>query len=273
MRAMQSEAEAPPPDAGNVVRLMTIHAAKGLEFPVVFVSALNRGTDRRRPVIAFSPGAGLGAKWRNPANGKGQSDFAHASVVEELKRKEEAEENRLLYVAATRAEQRLIFSYAARGRSSAWRKLVVAAVPARTMPEQAPDPPARPVDAAADTDDVIVAAPAPSGQHDSSAAVTAVATFNACPRKYFLGDYLGFERPVQRGVGSGERAVEVGLEVHRILAGESPGSPEAAELANRFISSELGQRAARATRMEREFDFLLPVGDVVLRGQIDLWFE
>ena len=45
LRATQSEAEAPPPEAGNVVRVMTIHAAKGLEFPIVFVSALHRGID------------------------------------------------------------------------------------------------------------------------------------------------------------------------------------------------------------------------------------
>ena len=45
----QSEAEAPPPEAGNVVRLMSIHAAKGLEFQVVFVSALHRGPDRANP--------------------------------------------------------------------------------------------------------------------------------------------------------------------------------------------------------------------------------
>ena len=43
LRWTQSVAEAPPPEAGDVVRMMTIHAAKGLEFPVVFVSALHRG--------------------------------------------------------------------------------------------------------------------------------------------------------------------------------------------------------------------------------------
>ena len=61
--------------------------------------------------------------------------------------------------------------------------------------------------------------------------------------------------------------------MHRALAGGSTDLPEAKELIERFAASELGRRAAHATRLEREFDFLLAVEDVVLRGQIDLWFE
>src|SRR5439155_14649436 len=38
-------------------------------------------------------------------------------------------------------------------------------------------------------------------------------------------------------------------------------------------SSDLGAEAAQAARVEREFDFLLAIDDVVLRGQIDLWFD
>src|SRR5579862_6138097 len=54
LRFTRSEAEAPPPEASDAVRMMSIHAAKGLEFPVIFVSALHRGPDRRKPVIAVS---------------------------------------------------------------------------------------------------------------------------------------------------------------------------------------------------------------------------
>ena len=61
--------------------------------------------------------------------------------------------------------------------------------------------------------------------------------------------------------------------MHRILAGEIGDSAEAMELAARFTASDLGRRAAIAARIEREFDFLFSIEDVVLRGQIDLWFE
>ena len=40
-----------------------------------------------------------------------------------------------------------------------------------------------------------------------------------------------------------------------------------------FSQSALGRRVDRAARVEREFDFLLAVEDLVVRGQVDLWFE
>jgi len=70
-------------------------------------------------------------------------------------------------------------------------------------------------------------------------------------------------------------AAEFGLQAHALLAGTAVNGahPEATRLADAFRASALGRRAARARRVERECDFLLAVEDVVLRGQIDLWFE
>jgi CRISPR/Cas system-associated exonuclease Cas4 (RecB family) len=61
--------------------------------------------------------------------------------------------------------------------------------------------------------------------------------------------------------------------VHQILAEQIEGPGPHQDLAARFRESPLGERAVRASRAEREFDFLLTVHEVVLRGQIDLWFE
>lgn len=281
LRATQSEAEASPAAASDVVHLMSIHAAKGLEFQVVFAGALHRGPDRRRPVIAFSPQAGLGAKWRNPASGKGQSDTAHAAAVAELKQKEEAEENRLLYVAMTRAKSRLILSYAERERgASDWQKLAERGVPSITEADQAANPPpAVARGSASSLTDEILFPPVRRAQYDSSAAVTAVSLFQACPRKYFLTS-VGLTRLA--GLASDDEealprlsgtAAQLGMDVHRILAGEAVDSREAQELAGHFASSVLGRRLAHATRIEREFDFVFYIEDVVLKGQIDLWFE
>jgi ATP-dependent exoDNAse (exonuclease V) beta subunit len=117
-------------------------------------------------------------------------------------------------------------------------------------------------------------APAVEEQHDTASHVTALATFAACPRKYYLGTYLGL-----RGNGSGPApklpATELGSQVHALLAGIPVANPdpEAERLADTFRKSPPGRRAAQAVRVEREFDFVMSVEDLVLRGQVDLWFE
>ena len=70
-------------------------------------------------------------------------------------------------------------------------------------------------------------------------------------------------------------ASEFGSQVHALLAGQKieDAAPEALRLAEIFRASDIGRRAARSSRLEREFDFLMDLEDVVLRGQIDLWFE
>jgi CRISPR/Cas system-associated exonuclease Cas4 (RecB family) len=110
--------------------------------------------------------------------------------------------------------------------------------------------------------------------------VSSIAVFAGCPRRYYLERYLGWEAPeaiiAHELNGSGKiPAAEFGLQVHAVLAGAAPENahPETLRLAEAFRSSALGKRATRAAKCEREFDFLLAVEDVVLRGQIDLWFE
>lgn len=291
LRASQSEAEAPPAEAGNVVRVMSVHSAKGLEFPVVFLVALHKGGDRRRPVLSFSPDAGLGAKWRNPQSGNGQSDPFHAAWSDDLKRKELEEENRLFYVGMTRAREHLVLSYAETNRpTSKWSRLADQALrqqsgpePRITLASRQPEIAAGVVAESLATPEILLSRPTVHDQWDSTAAVTAIAEFAACPRKYYLGRYLGLasapcpafdddpaaEPPDEIDAG------EFGLQVHALLAGlpvEAP-DPQALELVSTFRNSELGLRAARAARIEREFDFLFALDGVILRGQIDLWFE
>ena len=90
-------------DATNAVNLMTVHAAKGLEFPVVFVVNLARGTGNRRDYIR------IGTEQTSGAASVAVGDFV-SEYDEDAQAREREETKRLLYVALTRARDRLYLS-------------------------------------------------------------------------------------------------------------------------------------------------------------------
>ena len=97
-------------EAGSGVRIMSIHKSKGLEFPVVLVAGLNRGfnrMDQRAPVL-FHPKLGVGPSGLDAEKRIEFPTLARRAVELELDREMKAEEMRLLYVAMTRAREKLI---------------------------------------------------------------------------------------------------------------------------------------------------------------------
>jgi ATP-dependent helicase/nuclease subunit A len=108
--AKELEAVAEEEGAG-AVRLLTIHAAKGLEFKVVIVA--DAGRDRPPPssdeILALSDGR-FGFKVADPLTSQRRSAFAYDEVRDARKAEERAERLRLYYVAMTRAIDRLIVS-------------------------------------------------------------------------------------------------------------------------------------------------------------------
>ena len=302
------EPTAPPLDSSDAVRLMTIHSAKGLEFPVVFLAALHKGVAADSPPLAFSSSAGVVARWLDPVSGEPVKDLPYTIFSEELRRKAREEENRLLYVAMTRAEEHLVLSFASTERGPKnWADKIVSALelelgsadnrPFVHEPRNVPGdrrfrvrvlradrveetPRAAPPNAPRFEEGL--AQPLATGQQDARATVSSIALFHSCPRRYYLGRYLGWEPPprseVSRAVGAEVEPVdasELGRQVHDLLADvpvEDPAA-KAVELALSFRDSSLGQRARRAKRAEREFDFMLALEDLVVEGRIDLWFE
>jgi ATP-dependent helicase/nuclease subunit A len=112
------EAEAREPDAPvdlgglDAVRLMTIHAAKGLEFPVVVVADLGRRGNLSAPDLHVD-GDRVGLRLVALDTTKAPAlDFE--AIEAERRAADEAEERRIMHVAMTRAEERLILSGAAR---------------------------------------------------------------------------------------------------------------------------------------------------------------
>ena len=104
------EGEAPlEAEALDAVRLMTVHRAKGLEFPVVCLADLGKDGREDDGSLRISDDGSLGL--RLASIGGGSVDSAKLERIKaEQKTAGEAEERRIFYVAVTRAQQHLVLS-------------------------------------------------------------------------------------------------------------------------------------------------------------------
>lgn len=109
LEADAREGDAPVELSGSrAVRLMTVHAAKGLEFGVVCVADMGRELSSRSGALLVS-GDRVGLRLRT-FDGGSEPALAHDDIRTEIRAAERAEEERIAYVALTRAERRLILS-------------------------------------------------------------------------------------------------------------------------------------------------------------------
>ena len=92
----------------DVVRIMTIHKSKGLEFPVVFLAGCGKKFNIKENVISMHKKWGIGLEEINPDKGYRVDTIAKQTISAANIAESISEEERKLYVAMTRAKEKLI---------------------------------------------------------------------------------------------------------------------------------------------------------------------
>jgi len=102
--------------AAGAVTLMSIHKSKGLEFPVVIVAGLSRSFNREstRAQVLCDQELGLGLSAVDAVNRVRYPTIAKRAIAAKIVSDSLSEEMRVLYVALTRAKDRLIMTYASK---------------------------------------------------------------------------------------------------------------------------------------------------------------
>ncbi len=100
--------------SGGCVRIMSIHKSKGLEFPIVYLCGLSRRFNQenlRAPVLCHKT-LGLGLSCVDSKNRVRYPNLSKNAILKKVEADGLSEEMRVLYVAMTRARDRLIMTYA-----------------------------------------------------------------------------------------------------------------------------------------------------------------
>ncbi len=273
MRTAAQEKSAPVAGIGAAIQILTVHASKGLEFPIVFVAGAYFSKPGNRASLNFAPPNRVGVRWTNPINGKTLPDGQARAIEEEQKQEEEHELQRQLYVALTRAEQKLYVSWAGK-RKIGWLKYLEPHQDIQyTEGEELPLP--DPAEPPTPQDPILLKALPAQPIIQSSSTPTDIAKFAQCPRRYFLDSIANLASWPATSEEPATGATELGTAVHQILAGLEPEieSTEARELAQVFLDSPTAKSLESTKWIEREFDIVFAIEDLVLQAQIDLCYE
>jgi ATP-dependent helicase/nuclease subunit A len=273
----------PPLASGDAVTIMTIHGSKGLEWPVVFVPDLARKKPNSFDKLSIDSDIGVACTLKRPDE-KGAIRDVKPSILTLIKEQnaqsEREESRRVLYVAVTRARDRVYLTAAGNVENDLAAIapcLEAAGIPLETIQ---------------DAETVRTAA---VGRHEltpniqvepvrialSRIAATGLSEYDACPRRFkyrYIDGHPGLSdhaSTAAMAIGSlAHRALELDLDTdEKLKAYNDTADPQLAatalELANNFRESQ-SFAEFRISNIRREVPITLSVGGVTVTGYADL---
>jgi ATP-dependent helicase/nuclease subunit A len=254
----------------GVVQVMTIHASKGLEFPIVVLPHLRHDLRGPLPTILLDPEQGIGLA----LPGRPSAALQRLRADQQIRERLEAE--RVRYVALTRAADHLLIGIqATRGQLPTVRTYAAAFAAAGAVWAAGPAEGAT----SRRLDSVTLTLP-------DTLPITALRVYQACPRQFMLRYVQG---AVPSPLGGGTRqdqavsAGDVGTVVHLALWRDWDEAKLqdfvwdwdiAAQHEAQTLIAQFRQHPAFAgvqRRARREVPIMLSVGTLVLRGQVDAY--
>ena len=284
-RLYEQEVAVPRPvmAVANAVSLMTIYAAKGLEWGAVFVADLSKERPKSYPAIRFDARLGVAVKSKNRL-GEAQKPVLYSWLEYQQEQKDRAEAVRVLYVALTRARDYLILSAAEpyKGELNRLQKgISIANVPTFTIPYTD----AKALPPIPQTPPLLNSLPPllfnSVGSGLSELPVTALTDYARCPQRFklhFIDGHPGLGEGLAYGMQTGtlvHKALEHNLTQPQDLLPfaeadwEQSVFEEAIALAARFFKLPIYQKL-RQTAVAKERQISWQLGSLTFNGVIDL---
>jgi ATP-dependent helicase/nuclease subunit A len=286
--AARYEEEESAVDAEDAVRLMTIHKAKGLEFPVVVVPDLGREAPWRAPVVLADRGSGRLAVNLGRLGDTALTTLDWTDAESREIQRVDAEALRVLYVALTRAERGLVLPVPARPEGKGFYQYLGAllGVPTDLLTAHDLELPGRGLEAP----------PPPAGARETLEAWRARhrdllgrggAAVEGQPRGEGTG-VRDLARSTRQRVAAAELARAALLQVDLGRPDDAPSVvlalgarrgarpeivAEATRLLGRALAGPVIGRARRASWLARDVPVAIEVGGTVVEDRLDLVFE
>ncbi len=255
----------------NSVRLMTIHSAKGLEFPVVFVADIPGVFAKNDDILLMHRDLGLYINIEDILR-KGSEE--RKNKINEYRKKEEI---RILYVAFTRPKHYLIFSICDKNNRESYSKEIIQSLDSMFlktfMEKTSPIKQYQENEIKREKETFVPERKIIEEKFQKLAYIstTDLENYKLCPRYYYLTKMLSIKSELSE---SAKRGIEFHslMENYDFQAEELSGeySGEILEKAEKFLSSKYGNILKNQASIKREFPFNINIDGTIFRGRFDL---